>query len=102
MEFEIGKEYKFDTRVKVMMIPLKLVLTMIFDTDTTFHGYCSGALKYSFENGVREGDTMTYEAIVNGKKTISVATVDDEGNVSGTATSEGMKPNKFQGSLIRE
>ena len=60
MEFEIGKEYKSQVKVKVGPIWMKMRMDFVLDSPTTFHGKGSGAFNnYTFDNGTIEGEATS-------------------------------------------
>lgn len=101
MQFEIGKEYKSQVKVKVGPIWMKMRMDFTLDSPTTFHGHGSGAFNnYSYDNGVIEGNKFTYTTTIMGRETTSVVVIHEDGTIEGEATSPGAKPLVCKGSLI--
>ena len=74
MEFEIGKEYKSQVKVKVGPVWMKMRMDFVVDSPTTFHGRGSGAFNnYSFDNGTIEGNKLVYTTTIMGRETTSTA-----------------------------
>ena len=72
MEFEIGKEYKIQVKVKVGPVWMKMRMDFVVDSPTTFHGRGSGAFNnYSFDNGTIEGNKLVYTTTIMGRETTS-------------------------------
>ena len=84
MEFEIGKEYKSQVKVKVGPIWMKMRMDFVLDSPTTFHGRGSGAFNsYSFDNGTIEGNKFVYTTTIMGRETTSTVWISDDGTIEG-------------------
>ena len=95
MEFEIGKEYKSQVKVKVGPVWMKMRMDFVVDSPTTFHGRGSGAFNnYSFDNGTIEGNKLVYTTTIMGRETTSTVWISEDGTIEGEATSPGNKPQK--------
>ena len=105
MYLEPGKEYNSKARVKIGPVWLNMTMRMVVDTETKFHGFCSGAFSnYSFDNGIIENNgtnpKLTYTATVMGREQTSVVVTKDDGTFEGEAISKGMKPMRIEGTLV--
>ena len=103
MDFEIGKEYKSQVKVKVGPVWMKMRMDFVVDSPTTFHGRGSGAFNnYSFDNGTIEGNKLVYTTTIMGRETSSTVWISDDGTIEGEATSPGNKPLICRGSLLNK
>ena len=105
MTFKVGYEYKLELKMKIGIIPFKININMVPDTETTWHGNGSTiGYKASAENGTIDGNKLKFNfelAKLNAYITAELV-ADNSGNLTGTGICEGYDPFSATGKIVKE